>query len=259
VRPTLCIALAALLALCLGTGASAGTEIVQKGTLRVSFLGGIAPKRLPRVGSRAVSVRFGGKISTTDGSDPPPLEALELAINRNGHIDPGAVPACEVSEIQPSTTAYALSVCGASKVGHGTFAAAVSVPEQSPFPSTGTVTAFNGVQAGRPVILLHIYGTEPLPTSLTVPLTIGRGKGQFGTTLRGKLPSVEADVGFVTGISLQLERAGSRRRPYLAAGCPAPKGFSEALFPLARAGFVFAGAQKLHATLTETCRAWPAR
>ena len=44
-----------------------------------------------------------------------------------------------------------------------------------------------------------------------------------------------------------------KRRSYLSASCPAPKGFSRAPFPLARAGFAFKGGRKLGATLVRSC------
>jgi len=243
--------------LCLALAAAAGAEIAQRGNVRVTFTGALSPKRLPRHGSAAISVRLGGKISTIDGSNPPPLSAIELAINRDGRIDPGALPTCQITQVQPATTQYARRVCSRSKVGEGSFSAAVAIPGQAPFPSKGTVTAFNGLEAGRPVLLLHIYGTEPVPTSLTVPMTIDRAGGRFGTTLRGQLPSVEANVGFVSGITLRLggSAAANGRRPYLSAGCPAPKGFNRAIFPLARTTFVFAGAPALQETLTRACEA----
>ncbi|HEU4462876.1 MAG TPA: hypothetical protein VFR75_09815 [Solirubrobacterales bacterium] len=245
-----------ILALCaLCSAAPAAGEPVQKGNLRVSFSGGITPKQLPREGAAPISVRLAGRIATTDGSDPPPLEGIKIAINREGRLDPRALPTCSIRQIQPSSTAYARRTCGAARVGEGTFSASIGIPDQSPYPSRGTVTAFNGIENGRPVVLLHIYGTEPVPTSFTLPLSISRARGAFGTVLSGELPSVDVHIGFVTGISLQLDGAGRRRaRPYLRAGCPAPTGFSQALFPLTRAGFVFGDGRTLSTTLLRTCR-----
>ncbi len=234
--------------------ASAAAEVAQQGSLRVSFSGALRPKKLPRSGAAPVSVSLGGRISTTDGSDPAGLRGIEIAINRHARLDPGALPICRLEQIQPASTAYARRVCGASQVGEGSFSAAVAIPEQSPFPSTGAVTAFNGLEKGRPVVLLHIYGTEPLPTSFTLPLAIRHEHGELGTVLSGTLPLVDVHVGFVTGISLRLGGDGGGA-PYLSAGCPAPKGFREALFPLARASFAFASGQTLRKTLTRTCRA----
>lgn len=237
--------------------AQALAETVPHGKLRVSFSGKLQPKRLPRAGKAPVSVQLGGRIYTTDGSDPPGLRRLQIAINGNGRLDPAAVPRCRLQDIQPASTEYAQRVCGAAKVGEGSFSAAVAIPGQAPYPSRGTVTAFNGSEGGRPVIYLHIYGTRPLPTSFTLPLQIRKGHGTFGTVLTGSLPSVDVHVGFVTGISLRLDGGASRRdaHPYLSAGCPAPKGFPGAVFPLAKVSFAFAEGPTLGTTLVRSCRA----
>jgi len=229
-------------------------ELAASGTLRVSFAGEMRPRTLPRKQVGPISVRIAGRVFTTDQSDPPSLKTIEIALNREGRIDPRSLPSCTIEQIQPASTETALRACGPAKVGAGTFSAAVAIPEQAPFPSRGAVTAFNGRENGRPVILLHIFGAEPVPTSLTVPLRFGSARGHFGAVLRGALPSVDSNIGFVTGISLRLD-GGRRGRPYLAASCPAPDGFPGAVFPLMRAAFGFAGGKTLQSTLIRTCRA----
>jgi len=238
-----------------GSAALAQAEVAQRGNLRVSFSGALNPKKLPREGAAPISVQLGGRIFTTDGSDPPALSKIEIAINRAGRLEPKALPTCRLGQIQPASTDYARRVCGAARVGEGTFDASIAIPEQSPYPSQGTVTAFNGVQGGRPVIFLHIYGAEPVPTSFTLPLSFVRGDGSFGTVLRGELPSVDTHVGFVTGISLRLGGGRPASRLYLTSGCPAPKGFSGAAFPLVRASFAFTEGPILSSTLMRSCTA----
>jgi hypothetical protein len=233
----------------------AAAEVAQKGNLRVDFSGSFSPKKLPREGVAPIAVSLGGDVFTTDGTDPPGLGRIEIAINRDGHLDPKALPTCSLDQIQPASTTYARRVCAKARVGQGTFDAAVSIPEESPYPSTGAVTAFNGVENGKPVIYLHIFGTEPLPTSFTLPLAISRGHGSFGTILRGTLPSVDAHVGFVTGITLNLNQVSRHGRSYLSAGCPAPKGFGAAVFPLAKASFYFNEGPTLSRTLVRNCKA----
>jgi hypothetical protein len=246
-------ALAAVLIL--ATGAQA--ELAQEGNLRVHFDAKVSPKRLPRTGTAPISVSLGGTVSTTDGSQPPALRRFEVAINRSGRLDVKGLPICRREDIQPATTANAMAACGAAKVGVGSFEANVVIPEQSPFPSKGKMVAFNGVQGGKPVIFAHVYGTEPIPTSFTLPLKISHAKGRFGTVLTASLPNVTSDVAFVTGISLTLGRTftySGERHGYLSAGCPAPKGFPGALYPLARTGFSFDGGTALSSTLTRSCR-----
>ncbi|HUC07455.1 MAG TPA: hypothetical protein VMR96_05140, partial [Solirubrobacterales bacterium] len=129
--------------------------------------------------------------------------------------------------------------------------------EQSPFPSLGKVLAFNGRFKGKPAIFAHIYGTTPVPTSYVLPFSISEAKGTFGTTLSASLPQVTGEWGYVTGISLGLDRqfsAGGKQHTYLAASCPAPKGFSQAAFPLAKTTFSFDGGLALSSTLNRTCK-----
>ena len=249
-------ALVALVTLAL-SGALAQANIVQKGTLRVNFDGNLTPHALPREGSGPVRVAVGAKIFTTDGSNPPQLRQISIAINHEGHFNPQGLPVCQLNQIQPSTTAESLRACRASLVGQGNFSAKVLLPEEAPFPSNGKVYAFNGTYNGRPAILAHVYGTNPIPTSYTIPFVVSSSGGTYGTTLNASLPRVTSEWGYVTGLSMTLGRTFSshgKRRSYLSAGCPAPKGLSVVPFPLAKASFAFPG-KTLTSILTHTCRA----
>jgi hypothetical protein len=245
--------------LVLGAIGLARAEVVQQANLRVSFEGELEPRALPRAGTAPVRVTVGGTVGTTNRSRPPQLRSVSVAVNRNGRLSPGGLPVCRLAQIQPATTTAALEACGKSLVGRGRFSAKVLLPEQAPFPSDGEVFAFNGTFRGRPAILAHVYGTEPVPTSYTLPFQIGQeGKGDFGTVLNASLPQVTSEWGYVTGFSMTLDRTyskGGERRGYVSAGCPAPRGFPGAVFPLARTTFAFAGGVRLTKTLVRSCKA----
>ena len=118
--------------------------------------------------------------------------------------------------------------------------------------------AFNGRVHGKPAILAHVYGTNPVPTSFTFtfPFVPKSTKGTFGTVLKANLPQATGSSGYVTGLAMNLGRNYSfhgKRRSYLSASCPAPKGFGSAVFPLARAGFDFKGGRSLGSTLVRSC------
>jgi len=135
-------------------------------------------------------------------------------------------------------------------------AAAALISRQAPFPSDGKLYAFNGVVDGRPAILAHVYGETPVPTSFTLVFELRPGKGTFGTLLRASLPEVTGDSGYITGISLNLAktvRRGGKVRSYLSASCPAPKGFTRAVFPFAKTTLDF-GNRKVDSTLTRDCK-----
>jgi DNA-binding beta-propeller fold protein YncE len=233
-----------------------GTTQVQKGPIRVAVSGGLAPTRLPRDGAAPISITIGGRVSTSDPDDPPQLRKVSFAFNNAGRLDTHGLPRCRLTDIDPSTTRQALEACRGALVGEGQFSAAVRLPEQSPFPSAGKVLAFNGTLKGKPVLFAHIYGDKPVPTSVVLPLTIHQGRGTFGTSFDASLAALTGDWGYVTGIDLRLGRKYSfhgERHSFLSAGCPAPKGFPGALFPLARASFSFVGGKTLTATLTRNC------
>ncbi|MFL5902062.1 MAG: hypothetical protein ACJ75S_12810, partial [Solirubrobacterales bacterium] len=118
--------------------------------------------------------------------------------------------------------------------------------------------AFNGRLRGRPAIFAHIYGTTPAPTSYTLPFTIHKAHGTYGTLLEADLPHVTGEWGNITSMSMTLHRTFAfhgRTRSYLSAGCPAPAGFPGATFPLARTTFAFDGGLSLKTTLNRSCKA----
>lgn len=249
------LAAATLLAAMLCSLASA--EVSQEDGVRVSVTGKMAPTRLPRSGTAPIAVSVAGHITATKATALPKLKAITIAINRYGHLDLRGLPLCRLGHINPSTTAEALAACRSSLIGEGSFSASVKIPEQSPFPSQGKVLAFNGRLRGKPAIFAHIYGTTPVPTSYVLPFSISSTSGTYGTRLEASLPQVTGEWGYVTGISLTLDRtyvSRGRTHSYLSAGCPAPKGFPGAVFPLARTSFGFDGGLTLTSTLNRSCK-----
>jgi hypothetical protein len=179
----------------------------------------------------------------------PQLQHLQIAINSAGHLDVSGIPHCRINHINPSTNQEALEACKSSLVGEGTFSANVVLPEQSPFPSKGKLLAFNGTIGRQPAIFAHIYGTKPIPTSYVFAFRISQRKGTYGTTLETSFPRATGEWGYVTGISLNLDKR------FLTAGCPAPRGFNKVAFPLMKTSFQFKGGLNLENTLTRSCMA----
>jgi hypothetical protein len=234
-------------------GALANAEVVQKGDIRVKFEGSLIPKALSRSGETPVRVAVGAKITALKASDPPRLRKISIAINSAGKFSLSALPVCTVRDIQPSTTQNALKACGPSLVGTGTFKAKVLLPQQASFPAGGKLYAFNGRYRGHPAILAHVYGTEPVPTSFTLPFVMTTRKAELGTVLTASLAEATGRAGYITELSLELGTSqGSGKTPYLSARCPAPQGFGAATFPFAKATLDF-GDRTLASTLTRNC------
>jgi hypothetical protein len=251
------LVIAALLTIAALLGASvANGELSQKGNLRISFDGSFNPTSLPRDRMAPVTVRLAGAISTTDGSHPPALSRVEIALNRNGSISSAGLPRCTSSLLQSTTTETALERCRQALVGRGRFGAAVEFPSLAGIPAKGAILVFNGIHDGKPALLLHLYGTVPVQATFILALTVSHRSGQFGTVFAAKIPTLAGGVGSVTKLDLKIGREYTykgKRRSYLSASCAAPAGFSGGVFPLAKGSFYFADGRKLETILSRNC------
>jgi hypothetical protein len=246
------------LALALALGATlAHAEVTRKGKLQVKVSGKLSPRSLPRTGTAPISVFFAGHISTTDQSPPPQLKQLRIEINRHGRLDYRGLPVCHADEIQPASSGRALAACRRSLVGQGTFWANIVLSGQEPYPTRGRLLVFNGQSKGHPVLLGQIYASHPFATSFVIPFTVHKIKGgTYGTALTASLPEALGSWGYVTAIEMKLARRYTYKgqsHSFISAGCPAPKGFPGAIFPLVRTSFRFADGQKLASSLTRSC------
>lgn len=251
--PLACIAL--LIAALLATAATTAAETVQQEGVRLSFGGEISPRSLPREAPAPVRISLSAGIAGAQGHPLPQLQQMTIAINRFGRLDASGLPVCRLGQVQPASTADARRNCRDSLVGSGRFEASVEIAEQVPYPTRGHIDAFNGRYHGKPAILLHVYGTDPIASSYTLPMIISHTHGTYGIVLRTSLAKTTPSAGRVTGLSLHLGRTytyGGRRHSYLSASCPAPSGFTVASFPFVRAKLGFAD-RAVDVTVERSC------
>lgn len=252
------LAIAAVLLACLPAGVAAARQFVQQGTLRVAFEAKLLPHALPRERNAPVTVQVSGAIRTTDGSTPPQLREISIAMNRAGIVSAKGLPSCQAPELQQTSTEAALAVCRGALVGRGHFAANVDFPGAPVFPARGTVLVFNSSTKNRPGLLLHLYGSSPVRAAFVLPFKITRNtKGKFGTIFSTHIPRLASDKGYVTDIDLTIGRKyryqGSERS-FISASCAAPAGFTGIPYELAKATFTFAGGQRLTSRLPGDCK-----
>ncbi len=248
---TLALLLSALGAL----AAVARADIVQSGNVRVNFHADFSPKDLPRDRPAPISVEVEGRISTTDGSNPPALSQLRVELNSAGKIESDGLPACRAADLQSTSSSVALERCGPAQVGTGTFVARLAAAGQ--LLVGGRALVFNAAVGGGPGMLIHIYVSNPVRLTLVVPIKIGRGKGQFGTVLTTTVPKLAGGAASIVELRLHIGRrfrADGERRSYLSAACAAAPGFPGAVFPFARGTFTFAGGRSAHMVLSRGCQ-----
>jgi hypothetical protein len=244
--------------LAFSVGGSSVAEFEQVGNLRVSFDADFQPRTLPRLRPAPVEVQIHGAIVTTDGTHPPSLRWLEIALHRNGRLFTNGLPVCATPMLQSTDSAEALARCRGALVGRGSLRAAIALGGTEDVPAHGRILAFNSRRAGKPALLLHLAAAVPVRFTLIVPLTIGKKeKGQFGTILRARIPRLGGGLGSITEIDLTLGRQFSfrgKRRSYISAACAAPAGFPGAVFTFARGSFRFESHRALNATLVRDCK-----
>lgn len=250
------LVVAAAIGFCL-LAAIANAELAERGDLFVRFRGGIEPTALPRHASAPIAVRVDGTVRTLSGDRPPALRFISIAINRGGRLDTRGLPRCRRAQLEPATAKQALAACRLALVGEGRYLAALALPEQARFPLQGRLLAFNAVVGGRPAILAHVYGSDPIPNSRVLVFHIRRTRGTYGTVLTAALPVYLNRTGYLKKISLDLRRVfvyRGRRHSYISAACAAPPGFGSAVFPFVRVGMTFADGRRLASTLIRSCR-----
>lgn len=245
-----------LLCALLGAGLAHGESKVEDG-LRLSFDARFAPHSLPRDRDVPVQVSVSGAVRTLDGSRPPLLRRITLAVNRYGRLFTRGLPVCPAGLLESTSSQVALRRCGRALVGRGRFGANVELPNATTFPVEGRMLAFNGRLGGRPVVYLHVYGSNPVEATVVLTFKIKRtAKGRFGTVLTTRIPRIAADLGYVTDVSLRLSRRyrfRGRPRSLISARCPAPSGFPGAIFSFARGTFEFAGGKRVTTTIVRDC------
>jgi hypothetical protein len=235
----------------------ASGEQMQEGNLRVSFDGRIAPHALPRAKPVPVTVHLKSSVGTVDGSRPPQLRKVSIAVNQTGHLSLTGLPVCPRGRLQQTSTAAALVLCRGALVGHGVFDAVVEFASGPPIPVHGKVVVFNSRIGDRAALLLHIYNSSPVRLAFVIPFTISRHPGDdFGTVFAARIPRIASDRGYVTALGLTLRRRyafNGKRRSIFSASCAAPPGYPGAIFTLARATFTFENGKRLTSALIRDC------
>ncbi len=251
--------LCALAALCaLASSGLALADVVSGGNATVSFGGWISPRKLPRSAAAPITLHVAGTVRPIADRRPDALKRVKVELNRNGVLSTRGLPTCPRRRLEGTTSAQARQACPGALVGVGRFRAHVEIPEGAPFPSIGRMLAFNSTLHGHPALLAHVYGTDPVPTSQVVPISLGRhGEDGFGSTLSVLMPEVGREWGYVTGFAMTFHRLYAYRghtHSFLAASCPAPAGIVAAPFRAARGTYYLADGRVLTRVVSGSCR-----
>ncbi len=249
-------ALAALLLL-----ARARAETISGDQLRIAFQTSILPKALPRSAPVPISLRVTARVRPVGSESPATLNRLTIEVNRHVHFDVSGLPTCAPRRLRGTDSQEALANCRAALVGSGYFTSHIEIPEEAPFPAFGRVLAFNALRAGRPALVLHVFGQRPTPTVAVLSASLspsGPATGAFGPRLQIEMPRIGDKWGYLTGFGLTFHRRFRFRglgRSVISANCPAPQGVAVVPFKAARGTFEFDDGRILTGGVGGSCRA----
>jgi hypothetical protein len=240
-------------------GVPAGAVSNGEGDLVLTFEGGIKPSTLPRRSFAPVAVWVSGSVRSTSGQAErlPQMKRIEVAINRQGRLYDRGLPVCHARQIRKASEAEAKRACGGAIVGRGRVTVQARLANQRPFTVPAKLLAFNGPRRnGRKQILAEAFAKKP-PGSFILSFSVSRRKGTFGTVLSMTVPAAARHWAYLTRFEMTLRRTyryGGRRRSFITAACPAPRGFRSALFPFAKVSYGLSDGRIFEMSQSARCR-----
>jgi hypothetical protein len=250
-RFSLIASLAALVAIAIPASAAiAGETVTGPDGNTQSLEASVTPKALyPKTASPgALNVEV--KTGKSDGGVPSPATHDVIDFDQNLSLATKGLPTCDAAQLQSTTTEAAELACGKAKIGSGS--ATTLLPLSVLYTEPTKVTAFNGVpQGGKPVVLLHAYGTTPLQTTLVLVGTVSNlGKEGFGPRLDVTIPPIAGGAGVITDFKVKIQKSWTykgKKMSFVNAKCPASKKLKY------RGAFTYADGTTIDADTTQAC------
>lgn len=253
-RPSLIVGLTITLAAAIAASAALAGPTVGGGDGNTQALDVVlSPQKLSKTALTPATLKVTTKTSTTTAANgvPSPATRATIDFDKSAELFTKGLPTCAASKLQSTTTEAALAACAGAKIGSGTGSALLPVGLQV-FTEPTVVTAFNGVpQGGRPVVLLHAYGSTPIQTTLVLVGTVSSyDKEGYGPRLDVAIPAIAGGTGALTDFEVTIERKFTykgKKRSFVSARCRSKE-------LKARGAFTYKDGEILTAYSTQTCK-----
>jgi len=253
-RPPLIVGLAAVLVAAIAASAAIAGPTVVGNDGNTQSLEVVIPKSLSKTKPTPITLKVTAKTTTTTNPNGVPSPAVRAVVDfdKNASLYTKGVPTCDPAKLQSTSTEAALTACGNAKIGSGAGAALLPVGAKV-FSEPTVITAFNGVpQGGRPVVLLHAYGSAPVQTTVVLIGKVSNyNKEGFGPRLDVEIPKLAGGTGAITEFTVTINkkfRFQGKQRSYVSAKCPNSKKLK------ARGAFTFVDGETLTAVDKQSCK-----
>ncbi len=216
----------------------------------------VSPSKLPKKTFGPATLKVNVKTGTTTAANGVPSPAVHDVIDfdKNATIATKGLPTCNATVLQSASTEVAEQKCGRAKIGTGT--STTLLPLGQTQAEIAKVTAFNGVpQGGKPVVLLHAYGTSPVQTTLVLTGVVSNyNKEGYGPRLDVTVPPIAGGTGAITNFTVTINKKWTykgKQMSFISSKCPASKKLK------ARGAFTFKDGETLTALATQSCTEAP--
>jgi hypothetical protein len=253
-RFTLVATLVALVAVAIPVSAAiAGETVTGPDGNTQSLEASVQPAGLYKKTPSPAALNVEVKTGATSGIPSPAVHDV-IDFDQNLSLATKGLPTCNASQLQNTSTEAAEKACGKAKIGSGTSIALL--PLGTLYTEPTKVTAFNGVpQGGKPVVLLHAYGTSPVQTTLVLVGTVSNlGKEGYGPRLDVTVPPLAGGVGVITDFKVKIQRSWTykgKKMSFVSAKCPASKKLKY------RGAFTYKDGTTIEAATTQACTPKP--
>lgn len=254
-RPFLIAGLVAALAVVLGASvALAGPVVTGPDGNTQAIDSVIGPKKLSKKKLTPGTLKVTTLTTSTTAANGVPSPAVHATIDfdKNAVLYTKGLGTCNSAQLQNQSTEEAERLCGKAKIGGGHATAYLPVGEKV-YEIQQTVTAFNGVpKGGKPVVILHTYGTSPIQTTLVLVGTVSAyNKEGYGPRLDLEIPLLAGGSGALKEFQVTINkkwRYKGQKRSFISAKCPNSKKLK------ARGKFTFKDGESLTAYSKQTCK-----
>jgi hypothetical protein len=252
-RFTLIAGLAALVALSIPVSAALAGETVSgpDGNTQ-SIEASVSPKGLYKktASPASLSVEVVTGSTTAANGVPSPATHDVIDFDQNLSLATKGLPTCNAAKLQNTTTEAAEKACGEAIIGKGN--AITLLPLGTLYTEPVKVTAFNGVpQGGKPVVLLHAYGVNPVQTTLVLTGVVSDyNKEGYGPRLDVTIPPLAGGFGAITDFKVKIQKSWTyqgKKMSFVNAKCPASKKLKY------RGAFTYKDGTTINASNTQAC------
>jgi hypothetical protein len=244
---------AALVAAIAATAAWAGPTVTAPNGNTQSIDSQIRPKKLSKTKFTPGSLEVTTLTTSTTDPNGVPVPAVRAVIDfdKNARLYTKGLPTCDSGKLQSQSTEVAERVCAKAKIGTGHATAYLRAGKIYEVPQT--VTAFNGVpKGGKPVVILHTYGTTPLQVSLVLEGTVSNyNKEGYGPRLDLNVPLLAGGTGALKEFNVKIDkkwRFKGEKRSFISAKCTGSKKLK------ARGTFTYRDGEALTAYSKQSCK-----